>query len=370
MRPFSRLPVLLAPLAALCLLTPAPAAAAPAVDYADPANWLCRPGRSDICAKPLTSTVLSATDASLTKKTYAPDPAAPIDCFYVYPTVSQELSANADLTAGPEVQHVAAEQFARFGAACRTFAPIYRQTTVAAMTGRATGADAGLAYQDVRDAWRAYLARDNHGRGVVLVGHSQGAYLLTRLIAEEIDGKPIARQIVSAIVPGGAIQVPAGKDVGGSFHHIALCRSADQTGCVIAYSTYLADAPPGPDAHFGRSAGPGLNDACVNPAELTGHGALDGDLPAVGRVAAVLGTDFVENPGVVSAACVTAGDRSFLAITVRPLGARAATLAKAMTDLDGRAPGWGLHALDVNLALGDLVETVGREAKAWTAAHH
>ena len=347
MRPFSRLPTLLAPLAALCMLAPGPTAAAPAVDYANPANWLCRPDRNDVCAKPLTSTVLSATDGSLTRKTYAPDPAAPIDCFYVYPTVSQEPTPNADLAASPEVQHAAAEQFARFAAECRTFAPIYRQTTVAALHGEAKGADPGLAYSDVLAAWRAYLARDNHGRGVVLIGHSQGAKLLVRLIAEEIDGK----------------------DVGGGFHHVPVCRTADQTGCVIAYSSYLANAPPGPNARFGGAAAPGLNDACVNPGELTGHGGLDGNLPAIGRVAAVLGTDFVENPGVVSAACVTAGDHSFLAITIKPLGARAATLARAMTDLDGRAPGWGLHALDVNLALGDLVETVGREARAWTANH-
>ena len=160
------------------------------VDYSAPSSWLCLPGRSDACSAPLTSTVVSPANGALSKRVYGPDPTAPIDCFYVYPTVSQEPAANADMTPGPEEQHVAAEQLARFGARCRTFAPLYRQTTIAAMRGAVQGADHELAYGDVLAAWRYYLAHDNHGRGVVLIGHSQGAHLLVRLIAEEIDGKP------------------------------------------------------------------------------------------------------------------------------------------------------------------------------------
>ena len=53
--------------------------------------------------------------------------------------------------------------------------------------------DRGLGYDDVRDAWNYYLQHDNHGRGVVLIGHSQGAYVLAALLAQEIDGKPVSR---------------------------------------------------------------------------------------------------------------------------------------------------------------------------------
>ena len=341
--------------------------AAAQVDYAQPAAWLCRPGRADVCSAPLTSTVVSP-DGTLTKKTYVPDPAAPIDCFYVYPTVSQQPTANADMTAVPEVQHAATEQFARFAGVCRPYAPLYRQTTIAAMRGAVQGADAGLAYADVATAWRHYLAHDSHGRGVVLVGHSQGAHHLARLIAEEIDGKPAQRLLVSAVVVGGDIQTPVGQGVGGSFQHVPLCRSADEAGCVIAYSSFLADDPPGPGAYFGRAAGPGSRVACVNPGALSGHAALDSELPTTGRVAIALGTTLVENPGLITAACITSGDRSFLAVSIRPTGVGAATLSQALTALDKRAPGWGLHAIDMNLALGDLAEIVGRQAKAWAAA--
>jgi len=344
-----------------------PAPAAPVIDYAQPSSWLCRPGRDDICTRPLTSTVVSPADGALTRKTYAPDPAAPVDCFYVYPTVSREPTANADMTVGPEVEHAAAEQFARFATKCRLYAPLYRQTTVAAMRGAASGADSDLAYGDVLAAWRAYLAHDNHGRGVVLVGHSQGSFHLARLIAEQIDGKPIERLLVSAIVVGGNVQVATGADVGGSFHHVPLCHSADQTGCVIAYSSFLASDPPGAGSHFGRSAGPGLADACVNPGALIDHGVLDAELPTTGKVAEALGTPLVENPGLVSAECTTTRDWTFLAVAIKPAGVGATTVTRALTDLDDRAPGWGLHAIDVNLTLGDLVEIVGRQSKAWAA---
>ncbi len=34
--------------------------------------------------------------------------------------------------------------------------------------------------RDVKAAWNDYLARDNKGRGVVLIGHSQGSLILTQ----------------------------------------------------------------------------------------------------------------------------------------------------------------------------------------------
>ena len=345
-----------------------PAMAAPAVDYSNPSHWLCRPGRADVCSTPLTSTVVAPADASLTRRTYAPDPAAPIDCFYVYPTVSRELAANADMTLSPEIQQAAAKQFARFSGVCRPYAPLYRQTTIAAMDGQAQNPDHDMAYGDVRAAWLYYLVHDNHGRGVVLIGHSQGSFHLEQLLAQEIDGKPAQRLLVSAIIVGGDIQVPNGAVVGGTYRHIPLCRSADEAGCIIAYSTFLASQPPGPQAYFGKSKGPGFHDACVDPEELIGAAVLDSELPTVGRVADALGTPLVENPGLISAACTTAGDETFLAITVKPNGAGAATLNRALTEGSARAPGWGLHNLDVNISLGDLVQIVTRQGKAWAAA--
>jgi len=314
--------------------------------------------------------VFSSADGEVSRRSDAPDPAAPIDCFYVYPTVSRESTPNSDMALGPEEQHAALEQFARFSAKCRTYAPLYRQTTVAAMNGAASGADRELAYRDVLDAWRFYLGHHNRGRGVVLIGHSQGANLLIRLVSEEIDGRKIQRQLVSALLIGANIQVPTGRDEGGTFQHIPLCRKPDQIGCVIGYSSYLASQPPGSDAIFGAAAGPASANACVNPGALMNDGGLDAELPTVGEVATALGTDLVENPGLISGACTTVGDRTFLAIAIKAGGIGAEKVNRLLTTLATRRPRWGLHAIDINLALGNLVELVGREGDSWQLNGH
>jgi hypothetical protein len=346
----------------LCGPSPAPAAAPPA-DYASAANWLCRPGQSGPCSGNLTATVIGAGGPP-GRRTYSPDPDAPIDCFYVYPTVSREPTANSDLALGPEEIEVAKMQFARFGAKCRLYAPLYRQVTVAALIGKASGADTELAYRDVLAAWTRYLAHDNQGRGFVLIGHSQGSKILIRLIAEEIDGKPVERRLVSAIVPGAEIAVPDGGVVGGYFKHVPLCAKADEAGCVIGYSTYLAVRPPQADARFGADPAPGQKDACVDPAALLVHDALQPDFPAVGRLGELLGTNFIENPGLIHARCARGDGRTYLAVSV---GGDGDIVAGRLEELADRRPAWGLHVLDINIALGDLVELVGRQWAAWTA---
>ena len=68
----------------------APVSAAQAAnDYSKPETWLCRPSRKDSCAVDLTATVVAA-DGKLTKEPFKENPNAPIDCFYVYPTVSND----------------------------------------------------------------------------------------------------------------------------------------------------------------------------------------------------------------------------------------------------------------------------------------
>ena len=224
-------------------------------DYNRDQSWLCRPGRQDACSAPLTTTVTPVDGAPATV-TLAPAADPPIDCFYVYPTVSRQPGGNADMTAGPEEVTAAQTQFAAFGSVCRLYAPLYRQTTLATLSPNGPAGDRVLAYDDVRDAFQNYMARDNHGRGFVLIGHSQGSMLLTGLIQNEIDGKPAADLMVSAIIPGTVIGVPAGGDVGGDFRHIPICRAGGQTGCVVAYSTFRAENPPTDAGYFGKSPAP------------------------------------------------------------------------------------------------------------------
>ena len=180
---------------------------------------------------------LSRANGSLTREPWTAAANAPIDCFYVYPTVSTDPTPMSDMVADDAERNVIRQQFARFGSVCRLFAPMYRQVTLAGLRTMLAGGGGGGAlsrgpqYDDVRDAWRYYLEHDNRGRGVVLVGHSQGSFILTELIRQEIDGKPHNPDLVSAILLGATLAVPAGKDVGGSFQNIPLCRAARRGMC-------------------------------------------------------------------------------------------------------------------------------------------
>ena len=116
-------------LAGTCMAQPpaqtAPPAAASKNDYSKAESWLCRPGRRDACAVDMTTTVVAA-NGKLKRETWVADPKAPIDCFYVYPTISNDPTPNSDMQAGPEEMNVIRQQFARFASVCRVYAPMTR----------------------------------------------------------------------------------------------------------------------------------------------------------------------------------------------------------------------------------------------------
>ncbi|WP_066803420.1 DUF3089 domain-containing protein [Sphingomonas asaccharolytica] len=368
----------------------APGAASNIPDYASPAAWLCRPGQSgDACARSNQDAVILRADGSTLVERFRANGKAPIDCFYVYPTISRDTGGNASIKVEQEEIAVINQQFARFGAVCRRFAPLYRQVTLSALHATLRGtpipSDRQMAYNDIKHAWDYYLAHDNHGRGVVLIGHSQGSGILAQLVKNEIDGKPIQRQIVSVILAGYRLQVPVGKDVGGDFKAIPLCRAVGQTGCAINFASFRADSPPPADGKlFGASAGPGLEAACVNPAALGGGKAsLHAYLGAGAEMVTASGEQqgpwtnppkpinepFVEVPGLLSAECRSEGNHNFLAIIINPApsGKRTNVIVGDVI-IDGRKlPDWGLHRIDMNLTMGNLIDVVRVQTKSYLA---
>ncbi len=347
-----------------------------------------------MCDSGLDATSVAA-DGTLTPVPFVADPDAPIDCFYVYPTISRDPGANSDFEAADgEERFATANQAAPLGTACRVFAPVYRQVTLtalaASLAGETTTAPAGpsprdIAYGDVVDAWNYYLEHDNGGRGVILVGHSQGAGVLDRLIREEIDPNSTERDLlVAAYLAGTSVQVPYGQDVGADFQNVPLCRADDQVGCVVTWSSFRSTSPPPPTSFFGRGRD-GTEAGCTNPAALSGGSAeLLSRLPAnadasilsdlgttteaaawVDPTVGTIDTPYVELPGLVSAKCVEWNGFNWLEITVQgdPADPRADDIPGDLT------PEWGLHLVDMNLVMGNLQQLAADEAAAYVAAH-
>lgn len=224
-------------------------------------------------------------------------------------------------------------------------------------------------------AWRDYLAHDNDGRGVVLIGHSEGSELLAELLANQVDQvPPVRRLLVSAIITGA--NLPTDKIGFGPLTTIGPCQSPTQFGCVVDFNAYKT-APPS-DALFGKYPlpevdGHAVEDICTNPADLAGgsgplismyrtqlatqdvagsttHGIFEEHPPTAS-------TPWIEYDGDYTARCVT--DNGHHVMTVSASG-RAPSLGT-------HDPAFGLHVDDPNLAMGDLVRLVRSQALAYAA---
>jgi hypothetical protein len=345
--------------------------------------WLCHPGqRPDPCTPGLSTTVYSPT-LQAERVLHPAAPRSPkVDCFYVYPTVSDQKGPLANLHVDPEERSIALYQVARYSSVCRIFAPMYRQVTVPALQSgnKESPAQLKIPLSDVRNAFADYLRHDNHGRPFVLIGHSQGAFILRQLIAKDVDRSPVVRaRMLSAILLGGNVLVRRGHPAGGDFRNVPACRRATELGCVVAYSTF--DQPPPRNSLFGRTTVPGDQVLCVNPAALVGASAVDPIFPSAPFAPGTLiaagisilhltqptpPTVWSSEPGAYTASCSSAGGANVLQLTAQH-GAQVANPSPDAT--------WGLHLVDANIELGDLITLVQRETAAYEklaapAPHH
>lgn len=364
--------------------------------YADDAHWLCKPDiADDVCDRDLTATVVHA-DGTTEIEEHQPTDDAAVDCFYIYPTVTMDESGNSDLdpTEDEEIGAVLS-QAARLSSVCDIYAPVYRQVTVDAIGG--TG-DWELAYGDVLDAFRHYVDNASEGRDFVLVGHSQGASHLRRLVREEIDDEPeLLDRLVGAHLIGWTMNVPEGETVGGDFANLGACEAVDQTGCLVAYSAYHDDQlpPAGDNPAYGEPRDATFDGAaqalCVNPAEPGGRGFTtpyfrvdpegsglfsDAGLEPFGEGSdEELTTPYVTFPDLIEVECRYETDLpyleagfSYLEVTVHtdPTDGRLDDIGGHFV-LEGdpdlpHTGDWGLHLLDYQLAMGDIVSMVAAQA--------
>ena len=348
-------------------------------------KWLCGPGVSDDPCRPsLSTTLYRGWDTRVGTVTPRRDRDRKVDCFYVYPTVSDQQTRLATKAVDPELRSIALYQAARFSQACRVYAPVYRQATVPALqAGATTRKDYLTAYGDVEQAFDAFLRRIGKRRGFVLIGHSQGSYHLQRLVRRRIDGnRALRRRMASAVLLGGNVTVRKGSDRGGVFRHVPTCGRKTQLSCVLAFSTFNETPPDG--ALFGRGGsrvaeflglptGAKLEAACTNPAALGGSRSapLTSVVPArpfapgtlIAAGISLLGlswptasTTFVESDGGFTGRCSRAGGAHVLRIASAP----GTPVPKASP-----TPEWGLHLVDANVAQADLVKVVRKQIRAY-----
>ncbi len=331
--------------------------------YDDASKWLCLPGTKDeLCTTGLDATIVKA-DGTTEAEPHVPAAEPSFDCFYVYPTVSNDRGSNADWNPDTQETNCVRAQAGRYSRVCRVFAPLYRQVTLTALNG-GTIDDAArtLGYQDVVAAFNRYLTEYNQGRGFVLIGHSQGSGVLRRLMTAEIDGREELRaRLIAAHLLGTSVAVPEGQDVGGDFKNIPVCRSGDQSGCVIAYATFRDSSPPPSNSRFGKAMSGRA--VCANPAALSGgKGTLIPYLdPAEVRGGTRVTTPFVSYRDFLDAECVERGEFTYLALTVRDGAALPDDIGGDIT------ADWGLHLVDVHIAMGSLVNLAASQAAAFAA---
>jgi Protein of unknown function (DUF3089) len=213
-----------------------------------------------------------------------------------------------------------------------------------------------------------YVKHFNAGRPVVLIGQSQGAIVLRRLISREIDRKPKVRALlISALLMGGNVLVPQGKDVGGDFKHIRACRSSSQIACVVACSTF--NEPPPPTRSLAARPSPGDEVLCTDPAALAGGSApvtpiypsapfapgstLGAASQLVGIPRPDVPTTWIAAPNSYDSTCQDADGADVMQIS--PLNG-----APVLTPIPDA--NWGLHLTD---ALGNNIALLQRQFRAY-----
>ena len=354
--------------------------ALPSVAQAE-VTWLCLPGSSaNPCEESLQTTV-QEPDGSSRVETPQANPRARVDCFYVYPTVSSQPGPNATKAKDPEVLAIARYQAQRFSQQCRVFAPVYRQLTVPSLfAGAASTAVRERAFGDVREAWQEYLRVHNNGRPVVLIGHSQGTFMLRALMRTDIDNNPSVRsRLLSALLLGGNVLTAKGKVTGGDFANVPACTRLNQYGCVVAWSAYN-ETPPS-NSRFGRSpdeptfglpGGPQYSVLCTDPEKLTGgEGSQLTTYVRTDRFPGLIGAGVLFMYGGQQPTAPT----PWLRPRDRYTGHCAVENGASILRVDGVGNArklrpspdatWGIHLADVNIGFGELQDIVSRQTDAY-----
>jgi hypothetical protein len=248
--------------------------AVPAPDYSQSDSWAALPERAGVEDRvPAGVRDLNIQDS------------AEADVFFIHPTGylagdSWIYTMDPNSKAEENTQWMMANQASAYGGCCKIYAPRYRQANIFAyFRGDEIREQAlGFAYQDVKRAFEYFLLHYNQGRPFVLASHSQGTHHGIRLLAEVIDGTPLAQRLVAAYVIGGTVPETSFEGL----RDVRLCTGANDLGCAVHWDTYS-------EAVIDQPLPDNLGAVCTNPLSWELNGGLVtkeqhlGAVPASGR---------------------------------------------------------------------------------------
>lgn len=320
----------------------------PANAYDEPAMWISRPGLGD------------NDPARWLPEGFTPD-GEKLDAavFFIHPTSyldKERWNAPLDDPGSRELATTFVRGMASpFNASEQLWAPRYRQATFGAFLTDAPQARQALdlAYEDVREAFDRFAASVDPDRPIVLAGHSQGAYLLRRLMKERVAGTPLAGRIAAVYAIGWPVSLEHDLPAMG----LPACTGPDQPGCIVSWASFAEPAEP---ALFleGYAHRHGIDGKLLDGSRFLCSNPLTGRAGGTADAGANLGTLIpdLENqsgrlvPGMVPARC---DDRGLLLIGEPP-------------DLGPYVlPGNNYHVYDIVLFWRNLREDVARRVKAW-----
>ena len=321
--------------------------------YDDRAMWLAYPGMAGKDPARWQPKGAALTEGS---------PPAPAAVFFIHPTsYLSKAGWNAPLN-DTESQSRArlfvsamASPFARSG---QIWAPRYRQAAFGAfLTDKQEGQKAlDSAYRDVSLAFDRFLAEAPKDAPVVLVGHSQGAHHLIRLLRERVAGTPLAGRIAAAYAIGWPISLEHDLPQLG----IPACTGIRQTGCVQSWLSFAEPADPAMLLDLWRKT-PGLDGKvhgnspilCSNP--LTG--TQGGDAPASANLGTLKPDAELQNGELVKAGVPARCDAQGLLLIGDPPEMGAYVL-----------PGNNYHVYDIPLFWANVQADAERRIAAWKSA--
>lgn len=323
--------------------------ALPPESWENPAMWVSRPG------------IKNDPAAWLPPGVVPPAQKLPVTVFFIHPTsyIARDAWNGSldDATSRERTALFVKGMASPFNQAEALWAPRYRQAAIGAfLTGKPEAEQAiELAYSDVLAAFEIFVRHLPKGQPIALAGHSQGAFLLRRLMRDRIAGTPLRDRLVGAWVIGWPVSLEHDLPRMGA----PACERADQSGCVISWLTVADPADTKMLAEvYGRRRGldgqsvAGSSFLCTNPLTGTPGGAANAD--------ANLGTlvpDFSASTGTLVAKVVPAACGSDQLVHIG---------APPKLDFGPYVlPGNNYHLYDVTLFWANLRADFERRVAAW-----